>query len=74
MTGIFNNATFGTRLQTRDGGLAVYLAHILFNDTHKIFVQGFEHPIIYASDGTRKGGGRYVSKAGTGLDITKILD
>jgi hypothetical protein len=74
MTTIFNNAKFGTRLQTKDGGMAIYLAHILYNDTHKIFVQGYERPLIYLPDGTRKGGGRYANKTGMGLDIDKILD
>lgn len=75
MNGIFDNATFGTRLLTMDGDMAVYLSHILYNDTHKIIVKGFERPLIYKSDGKRKGsGGRYVSKTGSGLDIDKILD
>jgi hypothetical protein len=70
MTSIFDNATFGTLFKTRDGYPAVYLAHIAFNDTHKLLVQGFEYPFIYTPDGKRKGGGgRYASRYGCDLDL-----
>ena len=71
MTGLFDNATFGSLCETRDGGKAVYLAH-LYDNTHKILVQGFEYPFRYNPDGTRRGGGKYASKHGVGLDITKV--
>ena len=74
MNGLFKNAEFGTKCITRDGGKALYLAHILYNDTHKILVQGFEKPFMFNSDGRRRGGGIYASKCGRDLDIVKILD
>lgn len=73
MSNLLDNATFGTNFETRDGGKAVYLAHIQYNNTHKIFVQGFNFPITYLPDGTRKAGGKHISKCGNGLDIVKII-
>ena len=74
MTNLFDNASFGTRCLTRDGGNAVYLAHIMYNDTHKIIVQGFEKPFIYNPDGRRRGTGKHMVERGMGLDIMKILE
>ena len=72
MTQLFENATFGTMCTTRDGGKAVYIAHIRYNDTHKILVQGFEYPFIYNSDGAKRGNtGKYAKRYGSELDIIK---
>lgn len=72
MTNIFENATFGTRLQTREGGDALYIAHIKYNNTHKVYVQGLEYTQMYNADGTKRGGGRYAGKNGFNLDIVKV--
>jgi hypothetical protein len=74
MTGIFDNATFGSVFKTNDGDLAVYLCYIPYSDLHKLFVRGFEHPFLYHGDGKRRGGGKYAVKYGTGLDIDKKQD
>lgn len=74
MTNLFESATFGTLCETRDGGRAVYLSHVKYNDTHKLFVQGFEYPLIYFSDGRRRGGGKYPNRYGADLDVIKLLN
>lgn len=73
MTGLFDNATFGTLFQTRDGGKAVYLAHIKYNDSHKLFVQGLEFPLMYNADGKRRPYGRYSKRLGPDIDIIKMI-
>lgn len=73
MTSIFDNATFGSLFETEDGHRAVYIKHILYNDTHKILVDGFEQPMVYVSDGRRRGGGRYASSYGPTLHIKQLL-
>lgn len=75
MTRLFDNASFGTMCTTREGGKAIYVAHIRCDDTHKILVQGFECPFKYRSDGTRIGRyGLYSKKYANELDIIKIED
>lgn len=69
--GIFENATFGTLFETRDGGKAVYIAYVEYNHMHKLYVQGFEFTLLYNADGKRRGGGRYAQKYGSSLDIVK---
>ena len=71
MTGLFENATFGTLFRTRDGGRAVYLAYVPYNDKHKLFIQGFEYPFYYFPNGKRRGGGKYATKYGPDLDIVR---
>lgn len=71
---IFENAKFGTLLQTKDGAQAVYIANLPYEGMHKILVQNFEYPFKYFPDGQRRGGGRYAQKYGDGLDIIKILN
>ena len=73
MIGTFDNATFGTICETRDGGKAVYLKK-LYDGTHRILVEGFENSFSYHPDGKRKGGGKYASKCGPDLDIVKVGD
>lgn len=74
MEGLFDNAEFGTMCQTRDGGKAVYLAR-LYDDSHKVLVQGFEYAFLYKPDGTRRTtGGKYARKYGISLDIVKVGD
>lgn len=73
MEGLFNNATFGSLYETEDGRRAVYIKHILYNDTHKILVDGFEQPMSYLSSGNRRGGGRYATSYGPQLNICKTL-
>lgn len=70
---IFDGASFGSMFQTKDGGKAVYLAHITYNDTHKLMLQGFEFPVIYDSEGVRRSSGRYLNPHGDNLDIIKNL-
>lgn len=74
MNGIFENAKFGTVFRTKDGGQAVYLRYIPFDNLHKLFVDGFEYPFHYYPDGTRKGGGKYARLHGSGLDIAQIAN
>lgn len=74
MTGIFDNATFGTVFKTNDGDLAVYLCYIPYSGLHKLFVKGFEFPFLYHPDGKRRGGGKYAKMCGDGLDIKQRRD
>lgn len=73
MTGLFENASFGTVFQTKDGGKAVYLCYIPFNNLHKLFVEGFEYPFLYHANGKRRGNGKYARLYGTGLDVVKQI-
>lgn len=74
MTGVFDNASFGTLFKTNDGDLAVYLCYVPYNNYHKLFVKGFEFPFYYHGDGKRRGNGKFAKKYGSGLDIHQRLN
>lgn len=66
---MFEGATFGTLFETNDGRKAIYIKHIVYNDTHSLLLEDFPRPFMFKADGRQCGGSRYASRLNGGTDI-----